>query len=166
MISVHRGHHFILSQLESFARSGSVEHSHSCCPTFQEKSGGFILIYSLIHTISELLIIGLRIVFCWTLQFQKQPGYASSTSIVSLIYFCLIPIPGVWVCQLQHWYGARCKWMVDRWMDENEKAKHIPCQVVWRVILPPGEEFWRVGSDAGVRLQHVTTGKFLTVTRW
>ena len=52
---------------------------------------------------------------------------------------------------------------IDRWMDE--KTKNIPHQVVWRVILPPGEEFWRVGSDAGVRLQHVTTGKFLTVTR-
>jgi len=36
--------------------------------------------------------------------------------------------------------------------------------VVWRVILPPGENFWRVGSETGVRLQHVTTGKLLTVT--
>ena len=38
-------------------------------------------------------------------------------------------------------------------------------QVIWRVILPPGEDFWRVGMETGVRLQHVSTGKYLTVTR-
>ena len=40
-------------------------------------------------------------------------------------------------------------------------------QVIWRVILPPGEDFWRLGSaSAGVKIQHVNTGKFLSVTRW
>ena len=46
-------------------------------------------------------------------------------------------------------------------MDEN-------CgQVIWRVILPPGEDFWRLGgASGGVKIQHVNTGKFLSVTKW
>ena len=39
-------------------------------------------------------------------------------------------------------------------------------QVIWRVLLPPGEDLWRLGGNQGVRLQHVTTGKILTVTRF
>jgi len=38
-------------------------------------------------------------------------------------------------------------------------------EVIWRVILPPGEDFWRVGpASGGVKIQHVNTGKFLSVT--
>ena len=45
-------------------------------------------------------------------------------------------------------------------MDENLG------QVIWRVILPPGEDFWRLGSaSGGVKIQHVNTGKFLSVTK-
>ena len=45
-------------------------------------------------------------------------------------------------------------------MDENLG------QVIWRVILPPGEDFWRLGGAGnGVKIQHVNTGKFLTVTK-
>ena len=40
-------------------------------------------------------------------------------------------------------------------------------QVIWRVILPPGEDFWRFGpASGGVKIQHVNTGKFLSVTKW
>ena len=48
------------------------------------------------------------------------------------------------------------------WMDGRKTD--IDKQVIWRVLLPPGKDLWRVG-DQGVRLQHATTGKILTVTR-
>ena len=59
---------------------------------------------------------------------------------------------------------------VDCWMNEEKEGwmngyqTKIDKQVIWRVLLDPGEELWRVGGQ-GVRLQHVTTGKILTVTR-
>ena len=69
---------------------------------------------------------------------------------------------GVRLCQLQHWNGAWGKLIIKEYevMDEN-------CgQVIWRVILPPGEDFWRMGpASGGVKIQHVNTGKFLSVTK-
>ena len=75
----------------------------------------------------------------------------------------VLKFPGVRLCQLQHWNGAWGKLIIKEYevMDEN-------CgQVIWRVILPPGEDFWRVGpASSGVKIQHVNTGKFLSVTKW
>ena len=53
-------------------------------------------------------------------------------------------------------------WMIDLEMDG--KRTKIDEQVIWRILLPPGEELWRVGGQP-VRLQHATSGKILTVTR-
>ena len=48
---------------------------------------------------------------------------------------------------------------MDEWIEDKDKK-----QVIWRVLLPPGENLWMVGGQA-VKLQHATTGKILTVTR-
>ena len=75
----------------------------------------------------------------------------------------VLKFPGVRLYQLQHWNGAWGKLIIKEYevMDEN-------CgQVIWRVILPPGEDFWRMGpASGGVKIQHVNTGKFLSVTKW
>ena len=81
----------------------------------------------------------------------------------SIFQRLFLKFPGVRLCQLQHWNGAWGKLIIKEYevMDEN-------CgQVIWRVILPPGEDFWRVGpASGGVKIQHVNTGKFLSVTKW
>ena len=81
------------------------------------------------------------------------------------------PTKGVWLCKLQCWDGARGekKWIMDGWMNGWIVGKiygNTHKQVIWRVLLPPGEDLWRLGGNQGVRLQHVTTGKILTVTRF
>ena len=46
----------------------------------------------------------------------------------------------------------------------RKNTKRLKKQEIWTVLLPPGEDVWRIG-DQGVRLQHASTGKILTVTR-
>ena len=81
------------------------------------------------------------------------------------------PTKGVWLCKLQCWDGARGEkmWIMDGWMNGWIVGKiygNTHKQVIWKVLLPPGEDLWRLGGNQGVRLQHVTTGKILTVTRF
>ena len=52
------------------------------------------------------------------------------------------------------------------YIKEYEEMDENLGQVIWRVILPPGEDFWRFGpARGGVKIQHVNTGKFLSVTK-
>ena len=46
----------------------------------------------------------------------------------------------------------------------RKNTKRLKKQEIWTVLLPPGDDVWRIG-DQGVRLQHASTGKILTVTR-